>query len=557
MNISPASGASTDSPSTDQQQEGHIEGRIVRWDPLQFFQQWAQNLGPVGSFFWRTLSVATSIYDGVGSAYQFFCDMVIDGNHPAKQLKYRFMLAEIALVPEGWIQRLMEGVKESNPFTRSVHEALKLIIHPDHEIASNYRERHHRFILALREALQTDEYTFEKSQRARGQKYCWELEVIDMLISNLYQAQLYTFTENLLTWAITKGQQIRVPGAEVDLGTLSVSEMHEAVKSLPQQDLAPLYSIWYHSLVGTFALGFDPMLEGNPPYALFDVFVADKPIRIIRTAAPVYSRKVEGQYQSKVFMTPEYQAFIDWIAREGKTMIYCSLQSLTDGSEARYNAAISEGFTAAGLNESFCALDQDFVDAAKAPSNSEGFKLYLLSTLYNDQHFQLPKSWKENRTFLGLLREALDQISDVIFERKPELDEEERRDFIDIFYSYFVFCQIGFFRPDYFTICCRDAADRHGKVLFLLHLLITLFEGKDPKDSNFERVVLTFAPPLLGRKMPMLQSRFDRLVAAYSRMLNDGVKNFFFTSGETFPLSHTITRRDYQADGWNDQIRSS
>lgn len=264
---------------------------------------------------------------------------------------------------------------------------------------------------------------------------------------------------------------------------------------------------------------FDPLHQHNIPRQLYDIFLNEQRISLIRMPAPVYQQVIQ---QAKII--EEFKGFIRSYGafQPTKKHLIINLQNRTSWLEYARCAAIEELQHESDMLEKLCvvtlAVNTDFYSQL-APYHKmnqadvfiEQFKEHLSG---KDAGFYFPSSIpkQELSEFINNMMQA---IHTIFFAQKAELIREQRLNFIEIFYIFLTLKLIEWTKPQSFSLMGKDGIDigtTHATLLFAFLKLINDVEFTQ-KDWEFLELML-YVPALVLRERAVLPEPFNRMLSA-------------------------------------------
>lgn len=351
-----------------------------------------------------------------------------------------------------------------------------------------------------------------------------------------------------------------------------IHTLQKRIKKVPYSAMAPLPNQLANSLRGQFNRDFDPGLQSNPVHHLHDLTITnngkEKVVKIIAMGSPTIE-----DYQSKISLTPEFQAFGKWCKHHDKKYLYVNNQNfkptgkswtspadwlsyIINGEETNRCVQIMNAQTLPDLKDAFFAMtlakNSTFYkqDGAFAnQSNPSTFKENLVDQVFtSDIKIAEKTGCFISVEILGLykkvtgndLREKGLQISDMIhkelFGNRVELTKKERKIFIELFYSHVtkeiaVKCDF-----DYLSRICKDDIDRgaasNAEAFAEDSLIATQGNPSKHEKEKLEEVLLVRAP--FVRKRPMIDERLERFAEGYQFRI-DNLKGLTNLHHQLFP----------------------
>lgn len=284
------------------------------------------------------------------------------------------------------------------------------------------------------------------------------------------------------------------------------------------------------------SIHYDSHKQGNCPYAIATLNIADKNISLLRIGTPTIEEPFET---AKV--NPEIHGFFESLSfskpgQEEKNHLYISLQNdlprtLGIADERARNLAIKD-VQKKYKNVFVVVLAQDSpfykqLDHEGEPIDSQGSDRFLENfyhEMFSDHTgFYFPEVMKNDSVFKKNVLELLKSVHQILFNdenyQEKLLSRTERLNFIEIFYVYLAVYLMHYSKADSANISCKDAIDRAGKFNSLLLQFFLIMTGK-ANDRDYQRMhqVYTHMPAMWARGRSILLERRERLEWAFNLM---------------------------------------
>jgi hypothetical protein len=308
--------------------------------------------------------------------------------------------------------------------------------------------------------------------------------------------------------------------------------LYSRIHAVPYSAKVPIMESLGNSARGQWNRDFDPYLQGNPVHILYQLKIGEKDVKALGMGTPTNEDK-----NSKACVNPEFLGFLQSYKIAGKKHLYVSNQDTipktgllamflngdeTNRSNILLNLQHDDNYKgtyyaiALSKNSSFYFQKEKYKDL----TNSNSFK----DELYN-QVFELdkdvsgcyiPKEIKEIFIEKGNKNKAKEIINFIhmnVFDNKNDLSEEERKEFIELFYDQLIKLILAEKKIDSFNISCKDAIDRGAGSNAQLYSNSLLIESMVDNPSHVQRIKsLMLARALYVRKRVPINERFLRFV---------------------------------------------
>ncbi|MBA3238214.1 MAG: hypothetical protein H0T62_07710 [Parachlamydiaceae bacterium] len=350
----------------------------------------------------------------------------------------------------------------------------------------------------------------------------------------------------------TAGQKI---GHEkkLDPHVQHIHTLQKRIKAVPYTAMAPLPNQLANSLRGQFNRDFDPAMQSNPIQHLHDLTISkygeEKVVKIIAMGTPTS----EDKY-SNIALTPEFKGFGRWCKSNGKKWLYVNNQNfkptgkswtspsdwlsyVINGEEtnrcmtimnAQSDPELEGAFFAITLakNSTFYRQEGEFSNANKAAQ----FKKTLVDQVFtNDFEMAKKTGCYIPPELLELYKKATEKdfkdqgalissmIHDELFGSRDDLTLEERKIFIELFYSHIIKEVVIYCDFDFLSRICKDDIDRglgsNAEAFAEDSLIASKGAPTGYEKKKLEAVLLIRAP--LVRKRAMLDEREERFCEGY------------------------------------------
>lgn len=268
---------------------------------------------------------------------------------------------------------------------------------------------------------------------------------------------------------------------------------------------------------------FDPLMQGNIPCQLYDLYTNEKRIKNLRFATPVCQDII-----NKAYVNEEFKGFLrEYTIKQHKHLLM-NLQDRTSWMGHARSIVLEDLQHQDAFKDSLCvvtlAIDTDFYyqlapyhQTNHATTFIDQFKEHLKG---EGSGFYFPPSINQEELF-DFIDNTVEGIHRVFFSNKNVLLREHRLDFIEIFYLFLQLKLIDMVKPDSFSFTCKDGIDidiPYSSELFLLLKFLTN-EKWNENDADILNFML-YAPAIIIRERLILSERFNRMLSAIRTMEN-------------------------------------
>lgn len=351
-----------------------------------------------------------------------------------------------------------------------------------------------------------------------------------------------------------------------------VQDIHTLQKRLtaaPYSSKAPLVNQLANSTRGQLNRDFDPNRQSNPTHKLYSLEVtlpdrAKKNILMLGMGTPTCE-----DMQSKLTLAPEFVGFIQSYKSTGKKHLYINNQNflpnpndwsnpkawlayVINGEETNRCCALMNAQNRDDMKGALFAMtlskNTDFYKQSagfKNANNAQQFKDCLIEKVFTSTlsdgsgRDAVTTGCYISTEIMELYAQNTDQRLDMrareiakaihveLFEERAELTREERRIFIELFYSHLtkeILLKGGF---DSMNTSCKDQIDRAAASnagAYAEHAIVASeSEGLLPHDVKMiQKLLLVRA--LFVRKRPILAERFEGFCDVYQYLLTNPQK---------------------------------
>lgn len=288
-----------------------------------------------------------------------------------------------------------------------------------------------------------------------------------------------------------------------------------------------LKTSFFHSIcqfmVGQFHLNYDPQIQENIPYKLFEIPIKEKAIQVIRMGTPTQENYL-APFTQKAQVNNEFMGFIEFLAKINKKHIYFNFQNKIPTWWGRNEAPRCRAletfashypqtlyFITLPKNTLFYHQEGIFETLDDAASFKTNFLDEILSPdlgfgFVNAERFV----YQDN-----FLEKIIHFVHRSYFDDKYRLNHEERRIFIELTYLEIEKALINHIQPDSVNFSCKDGIDRAGGGTALYYFDLYLKNKTDFSENEIQNLeAILFAPALLVKKRAIIKNRFDRFISA-------------------------------------------
>lgn len=311
--------------------------------------------------------------------------------------------------------------------------------------------------------------------------------------------------------------------------SLSASLFHtrECIKNAPRALKIPFAKAIHQFFVGQFNFNYDPQIQENTPYKLFDYEINSKKIPILRMGTQTIENYL-APLTSQASINPEFISFLEYLKANEKKHLYINLQNKNPcwigNNEAPRCRALEELAKEYPDNLIFIGLAKNSVFYHQEDSYKDQNKAFLFKEQFLQQFFHPDGGFAFINTIHlthtdETLSSIIEEVHHIHFHAKPFLSREERLNFIELTYLYIEKRALELFMPDSANLSCKDGIDRAGGATALLYFDY-FFKGKQELSSDQlqDLEAILFAPALLVKKRAITKNRFLRFISAANHL---------------------------------------
>ncbi len=264
---------------------------------------------------------------------------------------------------------------------------------------------------------------------------------------------------------------------------------------------------------------FDTLFDLNLPFEMANVRMGEKELSLIRLPSPTHQ-----EFVNKVFLHDEFIGLLDAYEQssENKTLLIINFQDRTSWREhPRCKVLESLPKNAEHLNHVHVVTltkNNEFYHQTglyEKGGDAVSFLKQFLFHLHSEESGFFIPSWMKKQFFSGFAQETMRAIHRLFFDGKKRLTPEERRDFIDIFYLFFMLKAVEVTGADILALTCKDGLDLSGTVGSELYLFLKWLGGSSVNEKDMDKLRLwLFALPLFLRERTVREEDLKRSFSA-------------------------------------------
>jgi hypothetical protein len=437
------------------------------------------------SFFIELNEILNDIKHSKSIKEPFFKSFFIDGNPLWRKLKYSLLIHQI------------EKLMQNNP---SFDEILKSAA------SSNTKDEKHftDIIKKIRKSLKTN--PLDKYLMAGIFKiYC----TINL---DVFCKKIVELMKKSVTFDVSSN----------DLFT-RLSQTRKQICNAPRSLKIPFLDEIMQFLKGQFNINYDPFIQENTPYKLFEIPLKDKFATVIRMGTQTFENPF-APFTQKAYITEEFKAFIGFVKASNNYHLYFNFQNNVPSwigcNEAPRCRALKEFaqensncfyFITLPKDTSFYNQEGFLMKQEDAEKFKETFKKEYFNPYGGFDFINLDKHLDP----YNLLCNIIEEVHRIFFDSKPVLKFIDRLNFIEITYLELEKHLINLLSPNTLNFTCKDGIDRAGGASALYYYDMHFKNKRDLAEHEVQELeAILFAPALLVKKRAIRSDRFNRFISA-------------------------------------------
>ncbi|PRP96230.1 hypothetical protein ENSA7_70440 [Enhygromyxa salina] len=276
---------------------------------------------------------------------------------------------------------------------------------------------------------------------------------------------------------------------------------------------------------GTVTGLYDPLLLGNPTFSYYTCALSSgASLTNVRLPCVVSDRR-QGERGELVdgCIAEEFQRYL-----ADKRYLYVNLMKrrVPDVSESFRSACIERHHHAQptflpcslACNSSLFHQRRQFRRSSSAAQFRRRFLRHIAGKTFHVSIAALHRTWRER------CADLFNTVHRHFYDTKNELNRDERKVFVVLFYCLLIDELLTSGRSDHFSLVCKDNMDRGGMMnaLFYVYLLLKNQRELTP-HQRLDLVFLVFVPALLVSNRTIRETYFWRLREALRLLLRKGI----------------------------------
>jgi hypothetical protein len=278
--------------------------------------------------------------------------------------------------------------------------------------------------------------------------------------------------------------------------------------------------------------GFDPIIQGNPPYQLYKFSTESFDSKSIKLPCPTFHAHI-----NKAEVIDEFKAFLRHIEtkKELNKHLLFNLQDRTSWEEHARCQALEKLETEAEFNNQIVVVTlpkkTDFyyqVDLYLSEDSAKTFMKLLTDQVSSEEECGFYFSRKiDKKALSAFVKKVIPLIHTHFFSKKVKLDRKERLDFIEIFYMLLYLKILDMIRPDSFSFTCKDGVDIGATTNagFLAMIKMMSSETKWSEEEQDHLLWVLNGAALSVRERLVNYQRLSRILSALGTISEGFVKD--------------------------------
>lgn len=264
---------------------------------------------------------------------------------------------------------------------------------------------------------------------------------------------------------------------------------------------------------------FAPLQQENTPVPQYYLFYQDRKITNIRMASPTVQEFINRVHVDELFYGFLRACEKDHVLR--KHMII-NLQDKTSWREVG-RCQVLEGLENMSKHKRHVdvvtlAIDTEFYHQIAPYHEDNEAKLFMkhfIEQLSNERTgFYFPDPLRKT-LFPKFAKELMQTVHRIFFNSKKKLRRDERLNFIEIYYYFFVLKILEISQPDSYSLTCKDGIDLSGSMNLLLYSMVALMNDHEFTKKDWDCLhYMVYIPPMMNRERLMIPDKFYRSLSA-------------------------------------------
>lgn len=264
---------------------------------------------------------------------------------------------------------------------------------------------------------------------------------------------------------------------------------------------------------------FDSLVQKNIPNHWFTLYPEGERVAHLRIPSPTHQRVIQ-----EALVTGEFKGFLHGYGRRGakRRHLLINLQDRTSWKgHARAKALEKlQGAQAFEKHLSVVTLgmDTDFYhqlnDYAGSLSTNDFIEQFYEHLNGEASGYLFPAELRQE-IFPKYIQKSMALIHETFFHDQKEMSPADKRSFITLFHGLLVLKCIDFYKPESFSLTCKDGVDTGSVFSGFLFAFLKLINRKNLSEFDLEYMhLMLFGPAIAIRERLVLPADFHRLVEA-------------------------------------------
>jgi len=261
--------------------------------------------------------------------------------------------------------------------------------------------------------------------------------------------------------------------------------------------------------------GFDPIKQGNWPLQLYTLASQERHITCLKLPSPTVQKRIDD-----VHVTFPFLGFLSVLEAEGKRHLLIDLQDHASPMEHPRSLALQALKRKKGplclislpKHTDFYRQTGAYLELNEAHAFIHEFKKEIKNA--EEGRFSL-FSGEELSAFTS---QALEMIHTLFFGKQDILSQQNRLDFIELFYFFLTLKCIETIHPDSVSFTCKDGLDTGSAVSAQMFAFLLLLGSSSREERIDDLLAILYLPALEVRGRAMDAEGFSRLVSSVEVM---------------------------------------
>lgn len=398
------------------------------------------------------------------------------------------------------------------------------------------RQYFNDFIQYFREAITSEEY--KKLQTYPPPSSQRLLNIMMELISEfafvLFEHGLHSCDVNeVIADLIEEGETICGRSHPKKPKTQQISQLWEQLRSdykhinlaLQNYPNGPVYKVLESIQESYYSDQFDTLMQDNIPSEVFYFNKGGKQdkLSILRLPSPTHQELVQH-----VHITDEFKALLDRLTQDKRKLLLINLQDRNSWREYNRSIALEQLAQYALYTDTLYVItltkDSEFYHQEgnyKDLDDAQEFKKIFKEQLDSPDCGYYFSPFIKKQLFGSFIDEMMDTIHRFFFFSKKILTNQNRQNFIELFYYFLTLKCIDIVDPYSMSFTCKDGIDVGSSMAVGFFTLMKMIDNQTFSSCDMHQLyMMIFAIPLFIRERTLHKERFNRMVSSIQSVQN-------------------------------------